>query len=323
VKGLPQYGLGAGDFTIEMWFSTTSGGTLLSFGLGDFQLSIAPDGTLQLTAQGQVVLKTTQARALLVSGLWTHLAIVRANKQTSVVVNGVIQAATATQFALSGAQGIWFGTVCGTVDGAFTGQLAEVRFWNTARGPALREDMLYRFGLQQARLETGLIGCWSFNGDAADLTFAQNSAQLSAAAAFTDSLISNPPPFATLFLDATTPSVTIVGRDEYNVHFNDFYVEAWACLGSSGTIISRQGPGVGGFELAVSASGIPSFRTTGGTDSYWVEAPDVNVLDGRWHHLAGARYNRDLLLFVDGVQVAYSQQLNSIDIHADRASRCN
>ncbi|HEY0614971.1 MAG TPA: LamG-like jellyroll fold domain-containing protein, partial [Candidatus Elarobacter sp.] len=151
-----QFDLGSGDFSVEAWFRSSAGGTIVSSypatGAGDqfgFRLGLRPSGQFALGVvnarlPARSVGRTAATNAC--DGGWHHVALVRAAGAYKIFLDGlslsvhVPPAASAQPLSLSGSQALTIGAFVaapGTPPAAhFYGLLREVRLWDVALTPA-------------------------------------------------------------------------------------------------------------------------------------------------------------------------------------------
>ncbi|MEU0483315.1 LamG-like jellyroll fold domain-containing protein [Streptosporangium sp. NPDC006013] len=183
----------AEDLTLEVFLQADRlGGTMGLVSKGDlylsggvpYQLSVRPDGKLEFAFEepdGKVV-RYTSTRAIAAQA-FHRVAVVRKGRQTETSTTATTppdtqtwadirfyidgQPAGAERYTGPGAQGndsiLTMGkTVSGT---AFSGVLAEVRLWNTAREAA-------QIGQPVTRREKGLVARWAFEENTGNVTLA-------------------------------------------------------------------------------------------------------------------------------------------------------
>lgn len=191
------YAFGTGDFTLEVWFRTTSPGTLISrkataggAGNGGFLLVLDGSASLKFATDsgfGFYEIRSVSTSAL--DGAWHHAAAVRTGGALAVYLDGSL---------LQGSIGSNTGTPCNVDNGQrlllagtdqqqepfnrFPGSLDGVRVWNLARSA---EEIRAAMNGRLSGLEPGLVGYWTFNGrNGADASRTRNDAVAEGEVAF-------------------------------------------------------------------------------------------------------------------------------------------
>lgn len=136
---------GTGDFTIEAWFKTTTGGYILTSRTGEPSTwgnwwSVSTDGSgigVEIAECGVTGYSVVSTPTGVVSqGAWNHLAVVRSGIDFKIYVNGSLQASFTDAVVRNfntGQNVLRFGGWPEYNGAWFNGALDEVRIWNVAR----------------------------------------------------------------------------------------------------------------------------------------------------------------------------------------------
>lgn len=104
---------------------------------------------------------------------------------------------------------------------------------------------------------------------------------------------------------------------DFSFGTGDFTIEAWVKLAggfAGGAVISQFETGsVNGWQIYLSATGIPQFYHYVGGGSYPINPTGVDLRDGLWHHIAVSRASGTLRMFIDGVQPSGGSVANAIN----------
>ncbi len=147
--GVAAYDFGVGDFTIEAWVRTKTGGPVAAQMGADTKtgagwgLFVLDDGRVQLTTfdNGSTMIATTKAPPATFDGSWHHLAGVRVGLDMMILFDGVPQLLSidingAPPIDVSGNLPLTIGATAligsQTKRQYFAGDVDEVRLWNTA-----------------------------------------------------------------------------------------------------------------------------------------------------------------------------------------------
>ncbi len=319
-----------GDLTVEMWVNPAELklAHLLSFGTNQetlagntlYALEMQADGALRLfheDASLANVTPTTSTPAL-TAGDWAHVAAVRDTDAGTVsfYVNGDLLETVeyAGEAAGGSASELLFGAL--DLEDDFSGQMDEVRVWNSARtGHQIAEN--YQRKLSDAEIEAAsdLAGYWDFDetdqyGVYVDLSGNGADAVPGRVADVTGHLSRY-----TTF-DGTDDNVVIANNAAQIA--TSITVEAWFRADPAGTgvqrIVTKENSLGGGnaYSLALDGSGY----LTGYADGGATLEGSTDLRDGEWHHAAfvvtpGIGSTK---LYLDGEQIDSS--LISISIPA-------
>jgi outer membrane protein assembly factor BamB len=335
VPGVDAYRFGTGDFTVEAWVNSRSGGPVLSLMApaqggnipAGFALSVDDAGALSfVTSDG-----TASARATapvdprFLQGGWVHVAAQRKANVLSLLVDGmhVASAAEPRPLSVNPGEGVSLvlgggGSVVATQElrVASTGdtppipptaieytlQLAELRLWSLARP---QRELYSGMSSQLHGNEPGLIGYWTFNtGSVVDISPTLNTRATTHGAAFAPPELPVRPAQQVLSLRGTGASYMVVPSNEaLDLGTGDFTIEATVKTSGSGTVLARSpvtSQPSGGYSLRVTSSTVELALTRRTTITAVGAAA---VADGKWHHLAWVRNKGALSLYVDGLPV--------------------
>lgn len=169
------YSFGTGDFTLEAWIRSATGGTVVSrkasaggSGNGGFLLVVRPDGTVKLaTDNGFGFYEVDTVVTPVLDGQWHHLAGVRQNGALTVYVDGQpvqasVRGSLATPLNVNNSLRLRVGATDQQQEpyNQFSGALDEVRVWNVARTVQQLQESMSR-GLSGT--ESGLVGYFTFD----------------------------------------------------------------------------------------------------------------------------------------------------------------
>ncbi|MFI2209566.1 LamG-like jellyroll fold domain-containing protein [Streptomyces sp. NPDC020141] len=151
------------DFTIECWLRRTTGrtvyDTIVAVGANGLSVGFTNTGAFRFAFTGQeLTTSTTYA-----DGDWHHWAVTfdRATRAQVILRDGV-EVARRTATALpSGTGQLIVGRTDSGATVHFSGRLAELRTWSTARSAA---DILADRNRRVSPKEPGLTGAWSYDG---------------------------------------------------------------------------------------------------------------------------------------------------------------
>lgn len=191
------YSVGTGDFTVQAWFRTTGTGTLISrkstsgsSNHGGFLLVLKPNGVFKLaTDSGSGFFEVNTATTNAADGAWHFVSATRQGGGFQVYLDGQLLGGSTGGNAspplnVSNSERLVIGSTDQTQEPYryFTGELGQIRVFNTARNQAqVIADM---YTARNAR-EPGLVGAWPFSqGDAIDTSSTGNNASLTGAASF-------------------------------------------------------------------------------------------------------------------------------------------
>ena len=195
----PVYNFGTGDFTLEAWVTTTSGGPVFtltgpaaqSVGQEYLLLAVQSDGTVFVGCRdsetGMVGIWTLSDDQAILDGEPHHLAMVRQGTVITIYLDGdplspaPFNIQPAGTIDLSSVNVVFVGFaimpptisqpgdpfVAWTLDSYyFVGQMDEVRFWSIALSQGLIADGMHH---ELTNTEPGLVGHWTFdNQDGTD-----------------------------------------------------------------------------------------------------------------------------------------------------------
>lgn len=139
------------EFTFEAWCKPEgAGGTLVNFGAPSLSVGISTSqGLISIGAGGA----STDVAASISTGAWRHVAVSYADgADASVFVDGALVGVAPTNGQ--------FSVTLLSLGASFSGKIARVQFWETARSSTqIASDM----GSQAAGPASGLLGAWAIN----------------------------------------------------------------------------------------------------------------------------------------------------------------
>lgn len=168
----PCFALGSGDFSVEAWIQTTSGGAIIAKkgsqggqGNGGFLFVAQPDGVLRLaTDDGIGYFEAYSNASAVCDGVWHHVAAVRQGEAIRLYLDGAqlehhVRGTAAPPLDVTNHQRLTIATVDQDSETYrwFTGEIAEVRLWSHALG----DDAIA--AARNLRLRPGapnLVGYW-------------------------------------------------------------------------------------------------------------------------------------------------------------------
>ncbi|KAB8052663.1 hypothetical protein GCN78_08750 [Janthinobacterium rivuli] len=170
----PAYHMGAGDFSVQAWFRTRSGGSVLGkkptaggAGNGGFLLVVRPDGSIKFaTDSGYGFFEFDSVASNVCDNGWHHVAAVRQGASITLYLDGGAAMAGSTRGNAAAPLNVDNGyrLTIGSVDQdqepfrAFHGALAEVRLWRAALS---QEQNAANYQLRLAPGTAALAGYWS------------------------------------------------------------------------------------------------------------------------------------------------------------------
>lgn len=314
-----------GDLTVEMWVNPAELklSHLLSFGTNTetlegntlYSLEMQADGALRLfheDASLNNVTPTTTA-PILGAGEWAHIAATRdtANNEVSFYLNGeLFETVSYTGQAAGGSDAeLLFGAL--DLDDDFTGQMDEVRVWNSVRTEAQIADT-YQRKLSDAEIDnaTNLVGYWDFDETNADGSYTDLSG--SGADAYqgrADLVHSSTHVSNYITLDGAGDFITVPTSVDYDFNTAASTYEAWVRTTGNGgvdqVIFSQQETNTRHVSLAIDGATGQAAVNIDGVGEY-AFGPDIT--DGEWHHVSLARstelsLSNTYTITVDGVEV--------------------
>jgi hypothetical protein len=130
----------SGDFTVELWVYATAGGQRQFLSQGQSGSAFF----MGMNASGNIWLGDSWATSVpMPLNEWTHLAVIKSGTNGTLYVNGVQRATTATYSIGSGGTAFYIGKQYGASTDYTSGNIDEVRVWNTARSATQVKDGMY------------------------------------------------------------------------------------------------------------------------------------------------------------------------------------
>ena len=314
---------GFGDFSIQVWVRTSFlGGTFgdmivskISTGNDvQFQLGYDAGGTgfPTFTMSDSVNSTTVSGKANLADGNFHLLAAVRNGTTLRLYVDGeeVGSATTAALISASSGNNVVIGGRDNpNFDPYFNGLIDEVQFFDRALS-ASEIQSAFNSGTAGVCKPTatvapsGVVGWWSGDGDANDISGFDNDGGLFNGASIQIGRVGQAFNF-----DGVDDVVRIGNQAEHNVQTGDFALEAWVNLRNyavgSSFIAGKElcaGPSI--YAMYVSNGGAPSMRLNNSSStSFFASGPVSGVGLNQWHHLVGTREGSTLRMYLDGVEV--------------------
>ncbi len=178
VNSNPSFDYNGGSITIEAWVKragTNRIESLVGNGRGaNLWLGISATGQISFTPLGAVNL--IDGSAAIPANVWTHIAVVyQSNVSRAYYIDGMLDKFNTTPSnnpALANASITQPLDIASDRDNManvynYTGQMDELRIWNTARTPTQIASGLFTMA---SGPQTNLAGAWNFNGSPADVT---------------------------------------------------------------------------------------------------------------------------------------------------------
>lgn len=161
---------------------------------------------------------------------------------------------------------------------------------------------------------SGIVGWWSGDGDADDISGLDNDGGLFNGASIQIGRVGQAFNF-----DGVDDVVRIGNQPEHNVQTGNFSLEAWVYLRNyavgSSFIAGKEvcaGPSI--YAMYVSNGGVPSMRLNNSSSaSFFASGPVSGVGLNQWHHLVGTREGNTLRLYLDGLEVGSSPLSGSFE----------
>ncbi len=161
---------------------------------------------------------------------------------------------------------------------------------------------------------SGVVGWWSGDGDANDISGFDNDGGLFNGAGHDIGRVGQAFSF-----DGLDDVVRIGSQAEHNVQTGNFSLEAWVNLRNyavgSSFIAGKElcaGPSI--YAMYVSNGGAPSMRLNNSSSaSFFASGPVGGVGLNQWHHLVGTREGNTLRMYLDGVEVGSTALSGSFD----------
>lgn len=328
-------GLNPAAWTIEGWFNTTHSGTansdigrivskLSDTGWNNYSLHVYDGKVGAATNSGSNTNFAATSTSTVNDGQWHHAAGVFDGSTLKLYVDGVLEATTAFSGTVDyGSQSVNIGRSYDPVNGSiqfFDGSLDEVRIWSTAR---TQSDIQGTMNTSLTGSESSLLAAYSFDGDTAGTgqnhtsatgnyngTGHGNATVADSTETPVDARTGSLSNGSVLTLDGTGDYVQVADNAALNVA--NWTLESWfqttshtaAGDANIGRIVQKA-QGSGGNQYTIYMSQGKIYLATNGTGTSSVVSTDT-YNDGQWHHAAGSYDGTNLILYVDGQQVATS-----------------
>jgi hypothetical protein len=295
------YDFGAGDFSIEAWVKTLSGGTIVGrksteggAGAGGFLLVADPAGKLKFaTDDGSTFAEFDSAACSVCDGVWHHVAGVRQGTSIQIFLDGILlpgamRGSAGTALNVNNTLPLTIGTVAQAQEPYrdFSGAVAEVKLWDHARSAADVTD-----GLSHRLLPgtAGLVGYWPGEfGLALDFSPIGNVTQ--AVGMVTPSTDAPPaaagdvPPMLFLFRGAYTAMTRAGGAVGWWSAAAPLYLTSTGFLVVNNVVVvgaTISGNGVAWLDQNNSTNGSITFKIGSSNHYIWPDLPEpVNLFEG-------------------------------------------
>ncbi|MDP4238554.1 MAG: LamG domain-containing protein [Bacteroidota bacterium] len=311
------------QFTVEAWvkFQSLSGAYILSTegsaaasgGNQGFVLRVT-GSKLQLSLGANTEWPNVTSTTDILVNTWYHVAATYSGSEMKLYINGVLDASviaaapmvTSVQNVCIGEGSMWKGRL-------FTGQMADLRFWNVVRAQV---DIAADMTSTLTGTEPGLVADWKMNegsgtfvGDATGVYGFTKPADVAWFIPSVDQEITVNEPTKGLVFDATKANSFVdFGQQAAIASPSEFTVEALVNYNSvsNNYILTSEGAPTGstaqGFSLRMNGGKIDF---TIGANAAWVEltAPSIAALN-TWTHVAATYSAAAMKLYVNGLEVA-------------------
>lgn len=323
----PDFNLGTGDFTIEMWIRPTSLASnqdvLAHRNTADtnnfyYIRVLATTGQIQVYAKtANVVITDITSVAGVSINTWANIAVVRASGVTKIYINGA-NSDTVTTNAATAWPDVAYPFVIGASDNAsgwFTGQIDELRLTKgVARYTASFTPINARFYDSSDNYDpyyaSNVVLLLSMNGTPGSSTFTDSSPSVKATTA-TATLSETQFKFGGASGIFNNTSVNVTDTSFFNVGaLTDFCIECWIYVTNNTAnyygIFAKNGANViNSFGLEIIGPGNTAlylrraFNSNGNYDNPCFA--NFTFAVNTWYHVALVRVNGTFQIYIDGV----------------------
>lgn len=290
----------SGDFTVELWVYATAGGLrhFVSQGQSGSAFFIG------MNASSNIWLGDSWAATSVAMPMneWTHLAVVKSGTNGTLYVNGIQRATTASYSVGSGGTAFYIGKQYGGIAEYTSGNIDEVRVWNTARSATQVKNGMYG----TVALNSANLRAYYQLNEGTGTTVNNNSTSADATAGSTGTLLNGTTWLANspvqrndngLHFDGTDDHIKTATSTDYESA--DATIECWVrteTLSGNACILGYR-----------SATTRYSFHMNATTIGMWngsnYKTINSTFTPGQWYHLAFVMTSSTTTVYVNGVSI--------------------
>ena len=292
---------GSGSFTIEFWVylndasaqqgfvnSFTNSTNLWTFNQGVYGTGLV---FVQYESNVQTIL-IEQGAVTLVTGVWTHIALVRNGNDYNIYIDGTSVASGTDATAVADfSGGLFIGSVEGALYNNLDGYMDEIRVSDTAR---------YTTGFTPSSTQ--------FTSDANTVLLIHGGE------AYTAPLTGETTQSCVAF-DGVNDYLAVGDHADWNLSSGNFTMECWLKLNdlTDGALITQYDNTSGNKAFIFQFHNTPGIRFTYSTDGSnttlvdWSWSPTVGV----WYHVAVVRNGTDLDAYINGVPLSTTHDIST------------